>query len=214
MNASDLGNIKNIIFDLGGVILNIDHTLTEKCFAKFGIKNLFAHYKTLTEDNYFDHFECGRISADEFAAKLCADFGAEIERELFVSAWNALLQDLPVERVRALESVKERYRTFLLSNTNEIHIDSFHSYMQTSFGYPDLSHLFEKVYYSCRIGARKPDQEIFRIVLSDAGMNAHETLFLDDSGSNVASARAVGLHAVQIAGEVDLLSVLSGLRGV
>lgn len=189
-------SIKNILFDLGGVILNIDDSLTIKAFNKLGCKDFTHIYSQPSPQQLFNHFEKGMISAKEFRAKL-KSFLANVATDKEIdSAWNAMLLDLPVERLHFLNNLKQRFRLFLLSNTNEIHIDAYSAYLKNSFGIPNLSHLFEKEYYSYKIGMRKPDAEIFEFVLNENNLRAKETFFIDDSTQHITGARGVGIQTL------------------
>jgi glucose-1-phosphatase len=112
------------------------------------------------------------------------------------AAWDAMLLDIPGEKLALLNTLKKRYRTFLLSNTNEIHIANFSAYLYRTYGAPDFSPYFEKWYYSARIGMRKPDAEIFEFVLRENNLAAEETLFVDDSEQHIRTAMKLGIQAV------------------
>ena len=203
--------IKNIIFDFGGVIINLNIALTTHAFAKLGFPDVFKRCVELGENSYFDRFEIGHISDDEFHAHFCGDFGIKVDRGAFLDAWNAMLLDIPMARLEFLKKLKERYRTFLLSNTNEIHIAAFHQYIDANFGLPDLTPLFEKVYYSSRMGLRKPDGAIYRKVCEDSGLDPHETIFIDDTKPNIDSAKLEGLQVLHLLPGMEMVKELSAL---
>lgn len=121
-----------------------------------------------------------------------------------------MLLDIPEEKLTLLAELKKKYRTFLLSNTNVIHVRSISAYLQQQYGIPDFSPYFEKCYFSCDIGMRKPDAEIFLHVLNENKLVAEETLFIDDSEQHIRSARALGIQAVLMDQNASLHDVLSG----
>jgi glucose-1-phosphatase len=190
---------KNIIFDLGGVILNIDYNLTEKAFRKLGADNFKEMFSQAKQEMLFDKIEKGLISSQDFITRIktiCK--GAEKEDDI-IAAWNAMLLDLPQERTELLKKLKSKYRTFLLSNTNEIHIKAYAEYLFTRYGFRNLESFFEKEYLSYQIGMRKPDKEIFEYVLKENNLNPSETLFIDDSPQHIEGAAVTGIHAVWLA---------------
>jgi putative hydrolase of the HAD superfamily len=192
--AIDLKPFKNIIFDLGGVILNIDYNLSVEAFKKLGLNNFSEHFSQAQQKQLFDLYEKGQISSDEFRVALKKELGASVSHAQIDDAWNALLQDLPVERLHLLQRLKNTHRTFLLSNTNEIHILEFEKYLQSTFGLPNLASHFEKLYLSYKVGMRKPDAEIFELVLQENQLHPKETLFIDDSIQHIESAQSIGIQ--------------------
>jgi HAD superfamily hydrolase (TIGR01509 family) len=202
--------IKNIIFDLGGVLLNLDYGLTNQALKEIGLSEIDRIYTQKLQPELFDDYETGRISSEKFRAELSKLIGRKIDNDQLDKAWNAMLLDFPEERIRLLEKLKKRYRLFLLSNTNDIHITAYSSYLKRIFGFPDLSHIFEKEYYSYRVGKRKPDKEIFELVLSENDLNPSETFFIDDSIQHVQGAQRVGIHAYHLQKPETILEVFSG----
>ncbi|MBI3501487.1 MAG: HAD family phosphatase [Bacteroidetes bacterium] len=192
MNSS----IKNIIFDLGGVILNIDYSLCEKAFTKFGVHDFKNIYSQKGQLDLFDDFETGKISAGEFRTRLKKLIPQKVSDEQFDEAWDAMLLDLPKERVELLQKLKKQYRTFLLSNTNEIHIKWVSDHLFRTFGFKIFNSLFEKVYFSYEMGMRKPNAEIFELVLKENKLKKDETLFIDDSIQHIESAKQIGIKTL------------------
>lgn len=186
--------IKNIIFDLGGVILNIDYHLTIQAFTELGIPNFKEKYSQAQQNHLFDRLDTGTISGTDFVAEIKREALNGITEKDILRCWNAMLLDLPKERLELLEKLGENYRLFLLSNTNEIHIPEYNKLLERTFGFKDLAHLFEKQYYSFEIGLRKPDIEIFEFVLSENGLLAEETLFIDDSKQHIKGAEKTGIN--------------------
>ena len=191
----DRNNYKTIIFDLGGVILNIDYSLTEKAFSNLGISDFKSLFSQAQQTALFDNYEKGFISSADFRIELKKYLPKNISNSEIDHAWNAILLDLPKERIDFLKKIKTTHRTFLLSNTNDIHIQTFNQYLQKEFVIPNLSSLFEKMYLSYEIGMRKPDVEIFEFVLNENKLIASETLFIDDSIQHIEAAKRLGMNA-------------------
>jgi epoxide hydrolase-like predicted phosphatase len=187
--------IKNIIFDLGGVIINIDYNLTANAFEQMGISNFKELFSQAQQSHLFDLYEKGQISSAEFRIEIKKIIGHHYTDEAIDKAWNALLLDIPPNRLTLLDSVKTKYNTFLLSNTNDIHIETFNGYLKQTFGINNLENYFNKLYLSYKVGMRKPDAEIFELVLSENNLVPEETLFIDDSIQHIESAKKLGIQA-------------------
>lgn len=190
--------IKNIIFDLGGVIINLDQGATIKAFENLGISDFESIYNQLSQNNLFDQFDKGLITENYFFNCIKNQFNLKLPLRDLENAWNAMLLDFPKDRLEILRKYKLSHRTFLLSNTNETHIREFHRTLYQSHGSRDLEQFFEKVYYSCRVNMRKPDKEIFELVLKQNYLDPAETLFIDDTINHIEGAKRVGLHAVLV----------------
>ncbi|MBD79039.1 MAG: HAD family hydrolase [Crocinitomicaceae bacterium] len=189
----NLEGIKNIIFDLGGVILNIDYQRAIDAFIDLGITREQLQYSQQEQDALFDQLEVGKISPDEFRDGLRALSFLGLTDEEIDGAWNALLLDLPVHRIELLKSLKDKYQLFMLSNTNAIHYEGYTENLRKEHGIEGLEPLFQKTYLSHEIGRRKPDVETFEWVCKDAGIEPSETLFIDDSVQHIEAASKVGL---------------------
>jgi glucose-1-phosphatase len=185
---------KNIIFDLGGVILNIDYSILISSFASLGLKNFEEHYSKAQQEKFFDQYEKGLISSKEFTERLKAYCKAGTSDKDIEDAWNSMLLDLPRKRMDLLNKLKNSHHTFLLSNTNDIHMTWIHKYLIKTFGIPDFSNVFEKVYLSYLLHMRKPDEEIFAHVLSENNLKPEETLFIDDSPQHLEGAKKLGIQ--------------------
>ena len=203
--------IKNLIFDLGGVIMNLDVAKTIRELEILGIKNIVNvtghHY---TESIFYD-FEIGKVSEDEFLGKLKSlSYSKQNINEIRV-AWNAMILDIPREKIDLIIDLKKNYKIFLLSNTNSIHQKKFLTEFneENNFSFNDL---FQKAYYSHEIGKRKPDIESFEFVLNDSNLNPSETLFFDDSLQNIESAKSIGIEGLLISnGSLKNILLNSGL---
>ncbi len=190
--------IKNIIFDLGGVLLNLDYSLTSSAFQKlsFDFSSFDAVYSEQQHKLLFENFEKGIITPQQFRDGIRSIMQKNTVDSLIDEAWNKMLLDFPNERVELLEKLKNNYRLFLLSNTNNIHIEAYSRKLKDSFGFTNLSHVFEQEYYSYNLGMRKPDIEIFQFVLSANKLEPSVTLFIDDSLQHIQAASSIGIHTL------------------
>ncbi len=190
-------SIKHIIFDLGGVLLNIDYSLTERAFQQLGFAEFKEVYSQLKQEQLFDELETGRISPEDFIGKIRMRSGMQTENEAIINAWNAMLLDLPLQRLQLLQQLRLYYDLVLLSNTNEIHEAAFNAITQKQHGVL-IAGFFDKVYFSHRVGMRKPDREIFDRVLHENEFKAEHTLFIDDSPQHIASAKSIGIQTIYL----------------
>lgn len=188
--------IRHIIFDLGGVLLNIDYQLTEKAFVDLGITNFAEMYSQLQQTSLFDDFEVGRISAAEFIKSLKDASGVNVSDREITDAWNAMLLDFPLRRLQILQQLRTYYDLILLSNTNEIHEAAFNEILASQNGIPNIGAFFDRVYLSHRIGMRKPDVAVFERIIAENQLQKEHTLFIDDSPQHVEGARAAGIQAI------------------
>jgi glucose-1-phosphatase len=191
-------SIKNLIFDFGGVICNIDVKLTEQAFMDLGLKRFDTGRSISDSAGLFEDLETGAIAPQHFRDELRRYFESPITDEQLDAAWNALLLDVPEPRIRLIEALRKNYRIFLLSNSNEIHYLKYNDEFAKQFGYNGLEGLFETAWFSFRIGMKKPDPAIFNYVMDQAELIAAETLFIDDTLQHVEGARAVGMHACHL----------------
>jgi glucose-1-phosphatase len=193
--------IDAIIFDLGGVILNLSVRNSIDAFIKIGFNNVEEEMGKILnripgdELGIFHLYETGMINSSEFRAGIRKYIEKDLPDHDIDSAWSAMLLDLPPANFNMMEKLSNSFRIFLLSNTNDIHIENLHAISQNNHGFSSLVKLFEKVYYSHEVKMRKPDVEIYHHVIKDAGLNADRTLFIDDSLINVQGAQKAGLHA-------------------
>jgi len=190
-------SIKNIIFDLGNVIINIDPELSVKAMSQLGFSNFDQSYSLLNQSNLFDLLEKGHISPEQFYKEINLQLKVEVRNETIDKAWGAMLLDFPKARIELLQKLSKKYRLFLLSNTNSIHYHQYNNDLIDLFGF-DLNSLFEKAYYSFEVGMRKPDVEIFEHVLSDSDLNPFETVFIDDLDKNIDVAGRMGFNTIWI----------------
>lgn len=187
-------NIKNLIFDLGGVIMNIDFQKALNNLKEIGFTNFDKLYNQLGQSTLFDNYDKGLISPVEFRDGLRKVTNINVTDKDFNKAWNSMLVKIPEDRIRLLQNLKNHFKTFLLSNTNEIHLTRLFEYTRQTYNFKNLDPLFDKTYYSCRIHMRKPDSEIYLKLLKDENLKAAETLFIDDFQLNVDAAMALGIQ--------------------
>ncbi len=186
-----------IIFDLGGVILNIDYQKTISQFKNIGISNFDSLYTQAQQNHVFDNFETGRISPQAFRDYIKEESNIQLSDLDIDAAWNAMLLDLPQKRIACLEQLAKTYPIFLYSNTNQIHLESFRDSILKEHGQANLlEDLFVKTYYSHEIQKRKPNAEGFLQILNENGLKAENTLFIDDSEQHIIGAQKIGLQTI------------------
>lgn len=190
-------NIKNLIFDLGGVIINLDTQLTIKAFADLTGNSLEEVIKFSATEPAFQLYEKGQISDADFRATIRTLTSKPLDDNSIDKAWNAMILDLPMERIKLLRSLKESYNIFLLSNTNNIHMECVNDVRVTA-SVESFDQLFHNDYYSHIMGKRKPDAEIFEQVLEENSLNPDETLFLDDNNHNIIGASKLGIKTLHV----------------
>jgi putative hydrolase of the HAD superfamily len=201
-------NINTIIFDLGGVIINLDIPRTTRAFEALGAANFGESYSQLAQTPLFDAFDKGLVSETVFFTNLKQQFDLPQPIAQLEQAWNAMLLDFPALRLEQLQDYKQRYNLFLLSNTNTTHVQAFEKTLWDSHKVANLQPFFHKVYYSCDIGLRKPDAEIFEFVLADNGLKPEATVFIDDTLMHVEAARSLGIKAVHLPKGEEFSAVL------
>lgn len=201
--------IKNIILDYGNVIFMIDFVKSQEAFSQLGTvkaEEIFAHSGQI---KLFDDFDKGIISPAEFREGIRHHSGnLSLTDEQIDHSWNALLIGVPAGKHEILLQLKESYRTFLLSNNNEIHYARCMELINEQYGIADNTDFFEYAYYSHKMGMRKPDAEIFNHVLTEQGLIAEETLFVDDSPQHLRTAESLGMHIALCTKEHPLEAII------
>ncbi len=191
----NFSNIKNVIFDLGGVLIDLLPQKTIDCFGA----NITAFYNRGENQTFVElahKFERGEITSNDFRTGVSKIYGFNLSATKFDNCWNAMIGDFSPQRIKLLKLLRKKYRIFLLSNTNEIHYHYF-----TKQAYWDKN-LFEKVYFSQIMKMRKPELRIFNYVLNDSNLKADETLFIDDNPDNVQAAQQIGIKAHHLTNEI------------
>ncbi|MBS1681684.1 MAG: HAD family phosphatase [Bacteroidetes bacterium] len=202
-------NIKNIIFDLGGVLLGLDVNRTYSAFSSLsGISESEIASKFSNEPLFFE-YEKGSLSDDRFRDGVRALLRLTLTDSQIDQAWNAMLLTIEKEKFALLKQLKNSHQTFLLSNTNAIHLKAVNEVVFKTDAEPNLNSYFHRSYYSHLIHLRKPDKEIFEHVLNENKLVANQTLFLDDTEANVTAAAQLGIHSVRITSIHSILSLTS-----
>jgi len=210
----DLAKTKHIIFDLGGVIINIDYGKSIRELQKLCKDQCNIEFSQKEQSHLFDLYETGNSTSAEFRDHLRAAYHIEATDEEIDAAWNAMLLDIPQERIDLLLALGRKYRLFLLSNTNAIHLECFNQIVARSFTIPNLDSLFEKSYYSHLVGKRKPDAAIFEQILAENGLNREETLFIDDSIQHIVSADKIGIQTLHLQAPLTINQVFGDAASV
>jgi epoxide hydrolase-like predicted phosphatase len=187
---------KAIIFDLGGVILNIDYNLTRIAFENAGIKNFHGMYSQASADALFSELEMGKISNDNFYKEFNKRTGLNLPPGEIEQAWNAMLLTFRESSLKFLDSIRPQYNLYLLSNTNHIHLIAFNKIYHQTARSKTFEKYFDKAYYSCEMGLRKPNADIYEFILKENNLNPGNTVFVDDSVQNVEAARLAGMQAI------------------
>ena len=190
----DFRGVNTIIFDLGGVLLNIDYHLTINAFKKLGFSDFETTFSQFKQADFSDLYETGKISSLDFYKAIIKN--NEITFDEFKTAWNALLLDFPKKRFQLLSNLSENFNLFLCSNTNELHYNAFQEIVNQYE--EDFDSLFLKPYYSHQIGLRKPNTAIFEYILQQNNLNPKEVLFLDDSIQHIETAKGLGIKTIHI----------------
>ena len=199
--------INAIIFDLGGVLLDINYWLTIEAFNNLGCSDFESIYTQQKQSQLFDDFETGKVSSETFRKSLQKQMEFSISNVEFDNAWNKMLLQFPEQRIELLEKLNKKFSLFLLSNTNEIHIKAFKKIISSSIGYERFENCFKKVYFSSEIGNRKPNASCFELVLSENKLSAAKTLFIDDSIQHVEGAYKIGIKTLLIESGEELVSI-------
>lgn len=186
--------IRNIIFDLGGVLVSLNQRRCIEAMRQVGIDAIANYVEERRTEDLFYEAEIGSITPHGFCEEVRRVTETKVRDEDIVWAWNQLLGEISAERKKRLWELREKgFRLFLLSNTNEMHWrycaeELFADRFRVAEDY------FERIFLSCRMHLSKPDPRIFSSVLAEAGIEAEETLFIDDSSANCQAAETLGIH--------------------
>lgn len=183
---------KNILFDLGDVLIDIDFQKVKAAFENLGITEFDKQFSQLTASSLFENLETGKISETDFYKAIQQQSKVPLAETDIKNAWNAILLDFRAESMKRLQELKQTHRLFLLSNTNAIHLTEVNNILHRQLGINNLDVFFEKAYYSHVVGLRKPYRQVFDFVLKDAGIVASETMFIDDTPPNIETASQLG----------------------
>jgi putative hydrolase of the HAD superfamily len=203
--------VTSLIFDLGGVLINLDPERTRQSFIKLGtlhFDKLFTMYKAT---QLFYDLETGHVDPDTFIKTLQKETAKGTTEQDIIDAWNAMLLDFRLESLDFVKQLKALYPTFLFSNTNIIHHRSFQQTIKETTPYSSVDELFHKAYYSHEIGLRKPVVDAYRYIITEKKMDAGQTLFIDDNKDNIRGAKEAGLQTLHLLPGERVESVLSYL---
>lgn len=190
-------NLKNIIFDYGNVIFEINFKRTQNALLQLGITNAEAFFAHKNHNQLFDNFETNAISTDEFRAGIRrAAHNNDLTDHQIDDAWNSLLIGISANNHEVLLEMKAKYRTFLLSNNNAIHYDWIIKHIKENYNINNYDNYFEKAYFSHLMELRKPNVNIFEQVIKENNLNPSETLFIDDSPQHIEGAKKAGLNTL------------------
>ncbi len=201
-----LEGIKNIIFDFGGVVFEINPQLSVDAFKKLGFIHIGETYAQLEKDNLFNQLQKGEISDDEFRNKIRQKTNLKLTDKQIDDAWCKMLIRYPEKNIELLKSIKNKYRIFLLSNTSNIHCTFFTNKLKTGFNLT-FEEIFEKKYFSHQMGLLKPDKEIYLKLISENNLIPKETLFIDDTIENINGADNVGLQTFFLTNNKTILTI-------
>ncbi len=202
--------IKNLIFDFGGILLDLDFGKCDNAFKR--LFNIEFEKRDYTPQFYkiFDDYEQGFYSEDTYLYRLQTLANHAISERNIVDAWNGMLVQIPKHRLDFLVKLRQEYKVYLLSNTNFTHIQWVHKYLKSAYGIIDFeTRFFDHVYYSYEVKMRKPNRDIYEHVLMDAGLHGHESLFIDDTMINIETAKSVGIHAAWHNPSLDITQELA-----
>ncbi|MBK8808149.1 MAG: HAD family phosphatase [Bacteroidales bacterium] len=205
----DLKNIKNIIFDLGGVILDIDENRTKQAFIQLFAENTEIVWNYFRDSQINIALEKGIIDPDDFRSQLIKKSGKNVSFQDFDRAWNAILIDFKNERLEIIKNIKIQYNTFLLSNTNQIHYNIFTSWLENNYN-TTWNDLFTIAWFSHTLHEKKPDLEIYKKVLVLGHLKPEETLFIDDLEENLAAAAKLGIKTVKATKDYGIIEMFGG----
>lgn len=202
----EIGKIKNLVIDFGGVLINLDRHRCIENFRKLGLDNIDDLLNDYAQKGIFDQLEKGLISPSDFRNEIRDRMHKIVSDKQIDAAWTSFLVDIPVEKLDLLLKLRERYVVYLLSNTNAIHWQWAlkHAFPYRTFKATDY---FEKMYLSFELKMTKPDVAIFQAVLDDAAIDPDQTLLIDDSEQNCRAAETLGIHTYTPATNEDWSSI-------
>lgn len=209
-----MGKLKTILFDLGGVVIDLYPERTFQAFGDVLQKDPDSIMQWYNQADFFRLYEKGLISDAAFREQIKSYTSLSITDAAIDQAWSAMLGDIPAERIGMIRKLSPHYKLMVLSNTNAIHIAAFNQILKQSCGYDDLGQLFDYVYYSYILHMRKPDHEIYRFVIEQHEHTANEILFLEDTPANIEAAKRMNLQTLLIEKtDVQIESLTKQLNG-
>ena len=202
-----------VIFDLGGVVIDLDVRKTLDAFQQLIGDEFNILEEAQLNQSFYIEYEKGHISCDEFRSHIRGLTTKTLRDEEIDYAWNSMLQDIPVDRLSWIAALKEHYRICVLSNINVLHIKGFNKIFKEQTPYDHPAELFEKVFYSCDMGMRKPDENIYEQVLKDMGVKPERAIFFDDKQENIDTAEKLGIKGFLVKRNCLTQNMLPGVNG-
>jgi putative hydrolase of the HAD superfamily len=200
--------IRNIIFDLGGVFIDIHYHKTRDAFTALGVHDFDAYFQQTYSNPLFALLETGDITPNEFYETFRKETGLHVSNEQIATAWNAMLGDFRPASIEVLTPLKSQYNIYLLSNTNQIHYEAFINKYEQEFGGASFNNHFHTAYYSHLLQLRKPNVACYEKVIWLHGLQPNETLFIDDTLKNIEGAKLAGLQTLHLSNGALLEDVL------
>lgn len=205
-----MGKIRNIVFDLGGVLMDLDRERAVRRFVEIGVLDAEEWIGLYGQKGIFLEIENGQIDLDTYCKKLCEHTGKPLTYEQIQYAWMGFITDVPQYKLDYLLELRKHYKVYLLSNTNPIIQSWARSETFTPAGRP-ISAYFDKMYTSYEVGAIKPDRAIYDYMISDSQLNPSETLFVDDGKKNIEIGQELGFYTYQPKNGEDWRSAIEEL---
>lgn len=200
--------IRNIIFDFGNVLLNLDENATWNRLTDI-LDSKLCHD---IQEQVYDPYERGEISEEAFFNRLQRRSKVVMQGDVYYDAWNAMLGSLPQNRINALIELKKKYKIILLSNTNITHIRYVSKKIKRENNILDFEKdLFDHVYFSHIIKMRKPESRIYQYVIDDAKIIPHETIFIDDKKENTDAALPLGIKSYCHNPSQDIMDIIESI---
>ena len=200
--------ITTLIFDFGGVIINLDLPECIENLRKTGFEDVEQFLSNFGQKDFFLQYENGQIDTAEFRNQIRRNTSVPLTDDDIDVAWCSFLRDIPAEKVQLIRELRKKYRLLLLSNTNPLHIEVSAAKALEPYN-TALHELFDKLYLSCEMGLTKPSEAIFEALLSNAGLRAEECLFLDDGPKNIETANRMGFQTYFVTQGEDLSFLLN-----
>jgi HAD superfamily hydrolase (TIGR01509 family) len=199
-------NFTNILFDLGGVILDINIQATLKLFYEMGFPSEMLQFPNSMNTDIYFKYQTGKLDTGQFRDEIRKASGVDMTNQALDDAWNAMIVRFPKERVELLKVLSKRYNLYMLSNTSALHVRVFEKMFLDLAG-ESMHKIFKKIYYSHEIGWHKPDKEAWEYVIKDSGIKPEETLFLDDDIHNIKASQELGFQAIHIHERTNLMNL-------
>ena len=206
-----MDKINNVLFDLGGVVIDIDYDAMCGEFEKIGYKNMIEDYNHNFQSDFFKQFEVGTINEHEFIKILSEKCNANIGENRIKQAWNSLITGANMNIIMKLAQVSKEYKCFLISNINPIHERKVIAEVEKYMDWIQFVSYFQNIFFSYKIGFRKPDKEIFEMIVKCQRLNVKETIYFDDSEMNTEVAKDMGFKTVLVTenSKLNMTGILS-----